>query len=241
MSNYFRFGEKSSQDFDMHIEKYPTIKGATRKRTTVSVAGRNGDIHLDEDAFTNYKQSYECYFHGNLPTPEQAHAIKAWLTASGDYLRLEDTYDSAHFRLAAYIGPLDVQNYFNEFGRCTVTFDCAPQWFLKSGEYPVEFTKAGTILNPTSKIALPLITVFGTGSGAVKVGNISVTIKAIDGCVILDCDSEDAYSLADDGEKVNENEHIYAQDFPVLVSGENSISFSGGITKVEIIPRWWEV
>ena len=66
MSNHFRFGNKSTRDFDMHIEKIPAIMGATRKRTTVSVAGRNGDLHYTENAFTNYKQPYECYFHGGI-------------------------------------------------------------------------------------------------------------------------------------------------------------------------------
>jgi phage-related protein len=27
--------------------------------------------------------------------------------------------------------------------------------------------------------------------------------------------------------------------FPKLVPGENNISFSGGITSVEVIPKWW--
>ena len=76
MSHYFRFGDRSTLDFDMHIEKLPTIKGPTRKRTPIPVAGRNGDLHYDEDAYSNYTQSYECYFHGKVPTEEQTHAIR---------------------------------------------------------------------------------------------------------------------------------------------------------------------
>lgn len=241
MSNYFCFGDHSSKDFDMHIEKIPAIKGATRKRTTVSVAGRNGDLHYDEDAFTNYKQPYECYFHGELPTPEQAHAIKAWLSSTGEYLRLEDTYDPKYYRMATFVGPLDVNNHLNKYGRCTVYFDCAPQCFLKSGEFPITFSQSGVIFNPTNKKALPLIKVYGPGgSGTVTVGSVTVTIKSIDGELILDCELEDAYKFVD-GELSNENGNIHAPNFPVLLPGENAVSFAGTITKIEIVPRWWEL
>ena len=54
MRSGFQFGEKGTWEFGMHIEKLPTLSGAARKRTTISVAGRNGDLHYIEDAFDNY-------------------------------------------------------------------------------------------------------------------------------------------------------------------------------------------
>ena len=239
MSHSFRFGDRSTLDFNMHIEKLPTIKGPTRKRTAVPVAGRNGDLHYDEDAYSNYTQSYECYFHGKLPTAEQTHLIREWLTASGGYLRLEDTYDPAHFRMASFVGPLDVDNYFNKYGRCKVNFDCAPQSFLKSGENPVFFEQTGIIDNPTTKVALPLIKITGNGSGTIMVGKYLVVIKSISGELYLDSETENAYKIAD-GEVFNENKNISAIIFPKLVSGANSIAMLGDLSKVEIIPRWWE-
>ena len=241
MNHYFIFGGKSTENFDMHIEKLPAVKGATRKRTTVSVPGRNGDLHYTEEAFTNYKQPYDCYFHGELPTAVQAHAIKAWLMASGKYLKLEDTYDPGPYRKATFIGPIDVDNYFNKYGRCTVYFDCAPLFFLKSGDHPVTFTATGAIYNPTSRTTLPLITVYGSGAGTVTVGGVTVKIKEISTPMILDCDREDAYMTSDAGDSVNANANIYAPDFPKLKPGENTVTFAGGISKVEIIPRWWEL
>lgn len=239
MSHYFRFGDRSTLDFNMHIEKLPTIKGPTRKRTAVPVAGRNGDLHYDEDAYSNYTQSYECYFHGKLPTAEQTHLIREWLTASGGYLRLEDTYDPAHFRMASFVGPLDVDNYFNKYGRCKVNFDCAPQSFLKSGENPVLMEQSGVIHNPTGKVSLPLIKVICYGDGSVIIGNKRVDIKSIDGAIYLDCETENAYSL-NDGIMDNKNKDVYAKNFPRLASGDNSVVLLGGVVSVEVIPRWWE-
>ena len=37
----------------------------------------------------------------------------------------------------------------------------------------------------------------------------------------------------------NCNQNVSINEFPKIVSGNNYISFSGGITSLEIIPRWW--
>lgn len=234
MNNGFVFAGKSTRDLRMLVERYPAQKGAARKRTTVPVPGRNGDLHYDEGAFENYQQPYECGFRGDRPTPEQAHAIKEWLLSSGTYQRLEDVYDPDYFRLATFAGPLDIENQLNKIGKCVVTFDCKPQSFLKSGEYPVSLTVAGVLWNPTAFAAKPLITVYGSSAGTVTIGNIAVEIKSITDWITLDCDLQHAYR----GD-VSMNACIKAIPFPELLPGDNAISWTGGISKIEIIPRWW--
>ena len=241
MQSGFKFGNKGTWDFDMRVEKFPSIGAPARKRQTVAVPGRSGELHLLQNAFDNYPQPYDCYFHSDRPAPEQAHAVKAWLLASGAYQRLEDTYDPEHFRLASFTGPLDIDNILNKYGRCTVNFDCDPRSFLKSGEIPVTFEAAGQLMNPTAFESLPLITVYGTAAGTVTVGTATVEIRSITDSIILDCETQNAYSQPGEGAPENKNESIKAIPFPTLAPGINPISFSGGITKIEIIPRWWEL
>ena len=65
MANGFTFGGKSTWDFSiMKVEKYPSTKGAARRYQTYVIPGRNGALHVDEGAFSNVPQSYECYYHG---------------------------------------------------------------------------------------------------------------------------------------------------------------------------------
>ena len=136
MRGKFTFGGRSTEEFCLRIEKLPKIKAPARRQKTVPVAGRNGALHYLEDAYDNYVQPYECYFHGDLSAPELAHKIKAWLLHSGEYQRLQDTYDPEHYRMATFAGPMDITNLFNKYGRCVINFDCAPQAFLVSGDYP---------------------------------------------------------------------------------------------------------
>lgn len=239
MHNGFVFGGRSTWEFDAYVEKYPRISVPARKMQTFSVAGRSGDLHIMEDAWDNYTQPYEIYFHGKLPSPEQAHAIAAWLFGPAGYQRLEDVYDPDYYRMAICKGPLDIENRLNKYGRCTVQFDCAPQSYLKHGENPVLFQAPGTLHNSTAFKANPIITVYGTDAGTVTIGSTVVEIKAISDPIILDCDRMQAYSQPGEGEPVNQNGNIYAPAFPVLAPGDNAIAFTGGITEIQIIPRWW--
>ena len=241
MANGFAFGGKSTGDFAiMKVEKYPNARGAARKYQTFTIPGRNGTLHVDEGAFQNYTQSYECYYHGDKPTNEEAHAVKAWLLGTPGYQRLTDVYDSDHYRLAMVTGELDIENKLNRYGRFTVNFSCDPRAFLLSGENPVTFSGSGSINNPTAYEAKPLITVTGTAAGTVSINGTTVEIKSISGTLYLDCENENAYSLSA-GAPLNQNANIYAPEFPVLSPGSNGVQFTGGITSLQIIPRWWEL
>lgn len=241
IENGFYFAGKHTGEFSMYAEYYPAQKTPARKHQTVSVPGRSGDLHFAEDAFENFIQPYECYFHGKLPTPEQSHAVKAWLSAAPGYHRLEDAYDPKHFHLASFWGPMDIENTLNEFGRCVVNFDCMPQAYLISGEQKLSYEAPGAIDNPTLFTALPIITVYGTGPGTVTIGSCTVEIKKITQPIILDCDTQNAYSQPGEGAPEPQNSNIKAIPFPALEPGSNPIAFDGGITKLEIVPRWWEI
>ena len=65
------------------------------------------------------------------------------------------------------------------------------------------------------------------------IGDTTVRFSEISDFVVLDCDLQDAYKNLE-----NKNSTMTGS-FPGLAPGENIVTFSGGITKIEIIPRWW--
>lgn len=82
---------------------------------------------------------------------------------------------------------------------------------------------------------MPTIIVKGSGKGVLQIGKYTVTISDINSLVTIDCELQDAYNGT-----ANRNSTItLSNGFPKLVSGTNSIAFSGGITSVEVIPKWW--
>lgn len=241
MRNSFTFGGRSSKDFYLHVEKFPALKASARRRKGFYVPGRNGMLYHDENAFENHPQPYEVYFHSDIPAPQQAHKINSWLLHSGAYQKLQDTYDPLHYRMATFAGPLDVENTLNRYGRCVIEFDCAPQYYLVSGDYPVIYKESGSIWNPTLFPALPMVTVYGSGAGSVSFGSIEVQIHSIPDHLILDCERQNAYRKNKDGSVENCNGLIYAPEFPVIEAGNSIVQISGDIDRIEIIPRWWEL
>lgn len=241
LDNGFIYGEKATWDFPIcKVEKFPDIPSPVRRYETVSVPGRNGDLHVAEDAFNNITKSYECYFHADDFVAETSHTIKAWLLAGKGYQRLIDLYDQEHYFRAAILDAITMTNWMGKYSRFTVSFSCDPRAFLLMGDAAVPLpSSGGTLRNPTAFSARPLITVFGSGNGTLTVGDVSVGIKGLSGSLILDCEDMDAYSIGPGG-PINQNSKISAPKFPALAPGANVITWTGGIQSVEITPRWWE-
>lgn len=227
----------NSDTLGVIVEHYPIRVLPERVQTATEIAGRNGALLMVDGNWQNYEQEYEVYISAEKRgLVRAARAVAEWLTAPVGYQRLEDSYEPDVYRMAFYEGGQDIESILNRFGRATISFNCKPQRFLKSGEATKSFTAAGSLTNITRFDALPMITVYGSGAGTVTVGGITVTLSAIDEYTVLDCELMDAYKGS-----VNKNPTVTATEFPKLVPGVNTISFSGGVTSLEIMPRWWTI
>lgn len=235
MRNTFTFGGVSSDSLGLHIEYCPEQNRPARKMERYSVPGRNGDIIVAQDAWENIEQSYDIW--GGNGTINDATAVgyslADWLFSKNGYQRLEDTYDTQHYRLAFFEGPYDFMSVMRRRGRATITFSCDPRRFLLSGETAVTLTGTDTIDNPTSFTARPLLEVHGTGNGTIECGGNTITITGIYDGMVLDCDAQDAYYPG-----VNLNS-LVSGEFPVIPGGTQTITITGGITSVEVTPNWW--
>lgn len=227
---------RSSDDVHVVVERYPSVELAGRKLDTQSVPGRNGDLLFPQNAYQNYVQSYEIYVSAErIRLPRAMREVANWLCGPTGYQKLEDSYDVETYRRAYFAGPLDVESVLHRFGRATIEFNCQPQRFLRVGNLAVQAAQGQALLNPTAFAALPLITVTGTGAGTLTVGGVTVTINSMPrGVIVLDSDTQNAYYGA-----FNLNSTISAPEFPTLPAGESVVRWTGGITSVEIIPRWW--
>lgn len=235
--SYFIFNGKSSSEFKIGIEQCRSYPSAARSVERQTIPGRAGELLRDTGTYANVIQPYEIYFNGKVDgMTAAASKIVQWLMSSRGYCRLEDSYEPDCYRMASYAGPFDAANWMNLYGRATIEFDCMPQRWLKSGETPVSITSGQTLQNDWQP-ALPLIQLTGTGDGELTVGGSTITIAGVEGGLTIDSDTQDAY----DG-TTNKNSIITVSGgFPVLAFGETIVAFSGGITAVQITPRWWRL
>nr|DAJ54107.1 MAG TPA: distal tail protein [Caudoviricetes sp.] len=232
MMNFFVYDGKNSQDLGLLISGEKIYNSPSRDVTTVSIPGRSGDLIIDNGRYNNIEISYTVSFRKDVP--EKTRALKAWLLSKVGYRRLEDTYQPEYFRLAAISNATEFEISINRYGTAELIFNCNPFLFSKGGEQTVLIpASGGRIYNPEYFVSQPIITVYGNGDGVLSVNNINYNISAIDGYVTINSDVGLVYKGLE-----NKNSTVNFIEFPTLQVGENIIDWTGGITKVEIIPRW---
>ena len=231
--NYFQYAGVRSTTYGILIDHHDADSVPGRDFETVEVPGRNGTLTVDNGRYHNLDLTYTCGIAWNF----QSHFadFRAWLLSKTGYQRLEDSYDSLHYRMARVKSVSSPETFLKGgMGIFDVIFDCQPQRFLKSGETSQTFTGSGSLTNPTRYPALPLVRVYGTGT--VRIGTHTVTINTASSYTDLDCDLQDAYRGATN---CNGNITLNSGNFFTLTPGYNGISFSGGVSRVDITPRWW--
>ena len=233
-----KYNGNSSDEVGIVVETPPDYEIPERNYEIIPVPGRNGDIVIDLNSYKNVVREY------NIAIGEEdgdfsvlSSKIANWLYSGHGYLRLEDSYLPEYYMMAAVIAPNNIINILQQAGRATVQFNRKPQRFLKSGDRPITVTKQTTLFNPTQFNSKPLIIVNGTGSGVVNIGGYSVKIDNLEDEITIDCELEESYKGSE-----NQNKKVtLSNGYPLLVPRDNIVNFSGEITKVTIIPRWWTI
>lgn len=200
-----------------------------------TIPGRNGDIVFYTGSYENRSGSASC-FCLQKDVEKAISSAGRFLMGKMGYRRLETSDDPDHYWMARVKNSPRIEQRLRTLAPFEISFDCKPQRFVKAGENSVVFTSSGSLFNQYGQIALPFIILHGQGTGRLTIGNCVVDVKALDGILYLDSDKQNAYN--DDG---TQNLNINAPVFPTLPDGETQIAFSGGIEKVEIVPRWWEL
>lgn len=229
----------SSKDVGMVVEHYPSVTIPQKKIEVQKVPGRNDDIVISTGAFDNYTQTYDAFLdvkyigglEGAMPK------IVDWLLGHDGYYRLEDTYFPDVYRMAYYTGGAEFVSMFNEYGEGKLTFTCAPEKYLKSGEQPIEMTKGKKLFNPTNFQAMPIIEITGNGNdGILNFNGNEFTIKTVPAVITIDVKQHKSYRGS-----ISYSSLIVGEYESLRLEKETLVGWSGGITSVKITPRWWTV
>lgn len=236
MDYHFYLDGVCSKDFGIQLQETIVFSKPSRKFQTVSITGRNGDLHISEDAFESVQAVARCFIIGKHNADKVARAVQ-WLTGKRGIRRLELPYEPDIYRNVTIYEGFDCENRINLLGVFDVPLSAGPECWLKSGEDKITAAKNMKLYNPYMP-AKPLLEVSGSGSGTVSVGGVTVSILDQTETLFVDCYTENAYNI----NIIPQNAKIHTpQGFPALREGENTVSWSGGVTGVKIVPRWWRL
>lgn len=263
MRNHIYVDGTDLATFGVYCSGQGTFSAPKREYTYYDVPGRDGSLLGVSTRLQNIEVSYDCFIYTNFD--ENIRNLRSFLLSRLGYVRIEDTYDTTHFRLGIYEGELEpAVTMKNNAAQFTLTFNCRPERWMKSGE-TVTTATPGSINgfeNPTLFVAKPFLRVYGYGQFTLVTEDSTVrpsvykslmTVFIDDTSteyVDIDCETMNCYygdtnlaSYVGFQDAATTNFGVDAPTFGVGVTSMLSFAtdVSPNLTKIEVTPRWWEV
>lgn len=234
MRHFFTLDGKPSTEFNTWIANSNMFDGAEHDDNSVEIPGRNGALIMSNNRYKNFNGSVSCY----VPRYMQHNidGLRSFLSSKHQYCRYEDTMHPEVFLMARFKGGFTLSASDRVGASFDLAFDCKPQKFLKNGEMLVTFAADGVIYNPTDYAAKPLIRCYGS-SGSVTVGGVSVAVTGATSYADIDCELMEVY---EGSTSLNNTTTLTNGEFPVINSGEVTVSFTG-FTSIVITPHWFTI
>lgn len=218
------FNENRSLNFNLYLEKYPSIPIANEEYEEVLVEGRSGNLIINKGTYPDKKISFT--FTILSPRIEiDFESVYEWLTNIEDARLIFGREDRCYKVKKVIFG--DIQKEFRTIGEFDVTFLCEP--FMQDIDKTVhEITSSGfKIYYDGNASGDTLIKVYGNGNIQLTINGETMQIDNVTDYVEIDSNllqvrNKDKTSKDDDT----------LGDFILLEKGENTISYTGSVTKI---------
>lgn len=225
-------GKDSFKDFGIYVEKRPNIPSPKRRVSYIDVPGRDSSLRRDDETYEDITLSVECSLIGDPYS--KISCIKSWLLNAGEN-DLIFSYQPDRKYIAQVVNSIDFEVVLKITSHFVILFNSQPFQYATDNT-PILMDSAITLQNPGTVAAFPYIKINGSGAGSLTMNGKSVFFSSIDEHVILNSEIQEAYK--DTGSELINKNSTKTGDFPILLPGENTISFSESITSLEITPNW---
>ncbi|MCW6124242.1 distal tail protein Dit [Clostridium sporogenes] len=211
-----------SNEKGLKIISLPNITTPEKREEKIIIPGRDGYLTQSDGSYEGEVKPVEFdYF------DDRFDDIKQWLTGSGEVIF---SNEPDRYYKARIINKLDLARVLEKFHSGIIQFDCQPFGYLQ--DELIEITNSTTIYNQANVNSQPYIKIYGNGYATLKINNEVIKLTNISDYIELDSEMMECYKS-----NVPLN-HLMIGNFPIFQVGENNISWTNNISKIEIIPRW---
>ena len=225
----FIWNGASSRVMGIRLQAMPEIIRPEERVNHVTIPGRSGELTITEgeDIYNSYIQTIPMA----VFTPEAVKDAERWLRGSGWVTFCSEPELKQKARVINAV-TFKKHGRNSEYWDGDVQFYCDPIKYLITEE-EIEVTSSGTtVANPGDMVAFPKIAITGSGLITVSAGGKTLTIpNCVSGWVI---DSENEWITQNGIPQVN----ACSGNFPVFNTGNNTVTFTGNVTKLTITPGW---
>lgn len=219
-------GTASTTIAGLLITELPPITRAAMRQDRTEIDGRDGDIEEDL-GYEAYKKTVRI----GLTRNYDVDAIAKYFSGTGELVM---SNEPTRVYKASCKDSIDFEKLLR-FKTADVKFAVQPFKYLKDEAAEILTIAAETSLVVTNaglEVSKPLIKLEGTGTIALTVNGLTVCDIEIDAAYVwLDSEALEAYIT---GELKNQ---FMNGNFPALQPGDNTIGWTGTLTKITVYPR----
>ena len=223
-------GKNSFSDYGVYISKRPSIPSPKRRITNVVIPGKSSSLRFDENTYEDISIAVECSIKDEV-LPDKIDEIKEWLLAYGESDLIFSNQNNKKY-IAQVVNAIDFTQVLKYISKFVIVFNCRP-FKYESESTTIEMIAEGSITNPGSIYSEPIIKIFGSGDINVTINSEIIKLKEVTDHIILDTVQQNCYN-----ETIDNLNNKMNGEFPKFEVGENNISWTGAVSKVEVIPNW---
>lgn len=223
MRPFFIFNGIDSRDYFV-VNKLPSIIKAQRNIDKIEIEGRDGFLSQDFGTYKGILKTVEC----TIKDLSNIDFICSWLDGSGDVIFSNES-DKKY--KGTIINQIEFSKILRTYHKFIIQFDCQPQKYDIDNNVITYTTSPVSLYNSGAK-SLPIIKIYGSGDISFTINSNTFNLTGVTDYITVDSDIQDVYK---DTEPLNNN---MSGEFPFLVKGNNDISWTGTVTKIEITPNW---
>lgn len=230
----FTFNGTSSSQFGLRVTSDYVINSTGQDISTVSVAGRDGDLLLSNNRLKSVTIELPCTIMSNKKLTDAGSDISNWLNVDG-YKDLTLSWDPDFIYRSAFIETFEIASLMRQFGKVKLNFLTYPVKFYKQGRTTQTLQNGATVNGIGNVNAKPIITLVGSGDCTLTINGRKTKLRAVQNTITLDMQARQVFS----GNLPAWDKVVRAPQYqmPYLDAGRNLISWDGDFT-VKMAPYW---
>ncbi len=227
--DWFEWKGTRCTDYGIRVVQQPEIMRPSERLTFTPVPGRSGSLTTLEgqDVYDDFLLSVDC----RISDTSRLDEMNKWLKGSG---KVTFANRQGGFYYAHIVNQIPFEQILrgHPHRRFLVNFRCQPFFYL-DGVADITVTASGTYVNnPGSVFSEPVLKITLTGDAQITVGGSYFEFSGITGVITVDTPLMETYkSYTSYNSKMS-------GDYPTLLTGQNIITWTGGVTQIVITPNW---
>lgn len=218
----FIFKDICSDDMGVKVSALPPFSLSTENTNEIPIDGYDGSL-IELLGYKSDTKTVECDYKG-----DNQESLLEWLQGSGE---VQFSNIPGYFYKTRINNQIPLSEVLrNQMYEFQISFLCQPFRYFIDGKKNISITNSGiTLNNPGNRIAKPIMTITGSGNITVTINGRVFIITGLSGSITIV--SEIQGVLDDKG-------NLMDGDFPYFDTGKNTISWTGTVSNISIIPYW---